>query len=105
MVATRNNIFYNLEESPYRLTLDGMTLVFSSEMHRIKFLASMKNNREKINESLSARFGTCVKLDKMSDLVLYAKIEKRGFLVITESEVFKWLDQVQFAGERVMHRD
>lgn len=43
----------------------------------------MKENREKINKSLSNRFNILVDVEQLADVVLYRKIETRGFLILS----------------------
>jgi hypothetical protein len=91
MALTRNNVAYNLNESPHQLEVpydDRETLiyVFSSEFYKTNFYNRFLDNREKISESLSKRFGFRVQNDLLSDLKLYTSIEKRGFLIIKGEE-------------------
>lgn len=86
MALTRNNVAYNLNESPHRLEVpydqQSLIYVFSSEFYKTNFYNRFLDNREKISESLSKRFGFRVQNDLLSDLKLYTSIEKRGFLII-----------------------
>ena len=86
MALTRNNVAYNLNESPHRLEVpyddqQSLIYVFSSEFYKTNFYNRFLDNREKISESLSKRFGFRVQNDLLSDLKLYTSIEKRGFLI------------------------
>jgi hypothetical protein len=85
MALTRNNVAYNLNESPHRLEVpyedQSVIYVFSSEFYKTNFYNRFLDNREKISESLSKRFGFRVQNDLLSDLKLYTSIEKRGFLI------------------------
>lgn len=82
-MKSRNGIYYNLENSEYRHTVDGVTYVFSSKLHRDNFINRLEENRESINSSLSNRFNFAVEVNRIADCVLYRKIEKRGFLIVT----------------------
>lgn len=90
MALTRNNVAYNLNESPHRLEVpydQGILIyVFSSEFYKSNFYNRFLDNREKISESLSKRFGFNVQNDLLADLKLYTSIEKRGFLIILGEE-------------------
>lgn len=90
VALTRNNVAYNLNESPHRLEVPydqgSLIYVFSSEFYKTNFYNRFLDNREKINESLSKRFGFNVQNDLLSDLKLYTSIEKRGFLIIKDEE-------------------
>lgn len=80
-MMTRNGIVYKLELSPYKATVEGVTFMFSSVNHLEKFLEKLGENRELITYSLSKRFGFSVNLSILNDIVLYAKVETRGFLI------------------------
>ena len=102
MGLTRSNIAYNLEESPHRLEVPYdfgvITYVFSSELYRRNFYDRFLENREKISESLSRRFGFQVNNDVLSDIRLYGSIEKRGFLLIKGEERILWQEDIVLDG-------
>lgn len=82
-MITKNGVYYDLENSSYRCKVNGLTFVFSSKLHLDKFKSKMKENREKINKSLSNRFNILVDVEQLADVVLYRKIETRGFLILS----------------------
>ena len=86
MAATKNGVYYDFSKSIYRVNIDNYTFVFSSKLHMEKFKKKRKEHAEKINASLSKRFNLLVDVTALSDMVLYRKIESRGFLVINEGE-------------------
>jgi hypothetical protein len=95
VALTRNNIAYNLHESPYRLEVpyedQNLTFVFSSNLYKNNFYNRFLDNREKVSEQLTRRFGFPVQHDLLSDLKLYTSIEKRGFLIFDgEGQEFVW---------------
>lgn len=102
MGLTRSNIAYNLEESPHRLEVPydsgAITYVFSSELYRRNFYDRFLENREKISESLSRRFGFQVNNDVLCDIRLYSSIEKRGFLLIKGEERILWQEDIVLDG-------
>ena len=106
MALTRGKIAYNLEESPYRLEVpyDGFSLwfVFSSNLYKQKFYDGFLDNREKITDSLTRRFGVRVQNDVLCDLKLYTTIEKRGFLVMKEEVKFLCVDEIILTGCKMM---
>jgi hypothetical protein len=68
---TRNNIAYDLNISPHEEEVvysDGTTIkyVFSSQLYVEKFASKYMENREKINQSLSNRFGFKITNDKFN---------------------------------------
>lgn len=82
-MITRNGIVYDLNISSYRYTTNGLTYVFSSKLYLDNFKKKYEENRDIINYSLSKRFNMVVDVSQLADIVLYRKIEKRGFLIIT----------------------
>lgn len=83
---TRKGIAYDFHISPYKTTIiynEGFEVeyTFSSEFYLNKFKNQFEENRKKINESLSKRFGFSITNNVLSDLVLYRRIEIRGFLI------------------------
>ena len=102
---TRANVAYDLNISPHRLTIsysqDDITYVFSSELYRNKFLAAIHENRNKINHSLSNRFGFTIRNELLCDIKLYTSIEKRGFLIIKGQDKVECLNQVELVGQTV----
>ena len=105
MGLTRNGIAYNLKESPYRLEVPykgySLLYVFSAERYKKKFYDEFIENREKISESLSKRFGFQVHNDLLSDLRLYVAIEKRGFLVMKDEVKIECLENITLDGEKL----
>ena len=106
MALSRNNVAYNLNESPHRLEVpyDQQTLiyVFSSEFYKTNFYNRFLDNREKISESLSKRFGFNVQNDLLSDLKLYTSIEKRGFLIIKGEDKIVCQENITLDGAMLM---
>lgn len=106
---TRNKIAYDFEISPYYLEVpyENTTLkyIFSSELYRENFYNKYIENREKINISLSNRFGIEIESDILCDLKLYVTIEKRGFLIWKDEEKIKCLDCIKLNGMRMMKKN
>lgn len=104
-MLTRNGVCYDLVKSPYRITLDNVTFVFSSQPHLDKFESRLKTNRETINYSLTKRFGFSVNVSTLADVVLYKKIETRGFLIEVEEVEYKCLKSLKLDGAKVTTRN
>lgn len=89
---TRRGICYNLEKSPYTTTLAyGDKLIifyFSSTRYKEKFDSELDAARDTLHESLSNRFKIDICFSFLSDLILYRRIEKRGFHVFYDGEVY-----------------
>ena len=101
-VKTRNGIIYDLNESDYRHTENGLTFVFSSQLYLDKFINKIQENRKYINNSLSKRFDVKVDVSALADVVLYGKIEKRGYLIVTNEDfnIFR-RNNILFVGDNV----
>ena len=97
-MISRNGIYYDLTNSHYRVKINGITYVFSSKLHKDKFIKRLEKNRKEINESLSNRFNIKLEIDILADLVLYTRIEKRGFLILNDKgEIL--CNTIKFDGE------
>ena len=104
-MITRNGVCYDLNLSDYRHTIGDLTFVFSSQLHLDKFKAKLKDNRNTINRSLSKRFNISIDVSKMADIVLYRKIETRGFLIVTNEGNELWQNNMQYGGGTVISRN
>ena len=83
---SRNGIFYDLKKSNYRYFTeynngDRAEFVFSSSLYYDKFFNRIAENRRSVCESISKRFNLNCEFNILSDISLYCKIEKRGFLI------------------------
>lgn len=74
-------IYRNLSESPYRLTMEGITFHFSSVLHLIKFKEGVDEFTETLEEKLHNRYGIKVRFPVFCALAYYRITETRGFLV------------------------
>lgn len=102
MKLTRSNVAHDLHYSPHRYTLDYdgelIEFVFSSAFNMNRFIERLEENRDVISVSLSKRFGFTITNHVLSDLRLYTSIEKRGFLVETNKDVFECPDTIRLNG-------
>lgn len=101
---TRSGIAYNLEISPHRLILaygeEDVEYVFSSNRYKEIFLRKIDDNRFKIHQSLSKRYGFTIvgTINLLADIKLYAMTEKRGFLIKNKEESYKCLNTIRLDG-------
>jgi YHS domain-containing protein len=100
-MITKNGVYYDLTKSTYTYKDGGLTYVFSSKLHLDKFKKKLKENRDIINYSLSKRFNVNVKVSQLADIVLYKKIETRGFLIYTVEGKEICQESVTFVGGEV----
>lgn len=102
---SRANIAYNLEITPHHLTLmygeNELKYMFSSDLYRRNFLNRLEDNRSKINQSLTKRFGFNIQNDILCDLKLYTTIEKRGFLIFHNGVKIECLNTIILNGKKL----
>lgn len=98
---TRNGIVYNLNISPYRITIDDLTFYFSSINHLKKFSDKLNENRKIIKHSLSKRFGFTVNITLLADIVLYSRVETRGFLITSNGRIYQCEKDIILNGGKV----
>lgn len=104
---TRWGVAHNLQLSPYKKTIDYgenggiLTFYFSSQLILEIFEKKLEENRKKINESLSKRFGFAIVNNVLCDVKLYSVTEKRGFLIKTEKEGFEWKEHIILNGAQL----
>lgn len=73
---------------------------FSSQLNLNRFLDRLEENRNKLNLSLSNRFGFEIENNVLCDIKLYSSIEKRGFLLKNHKEGFECLASIRLDGKR-----
>lgn len=100
-MITRNGVCYDLTKSSYQFKDGNLIYVFSSQMHLDKFKKKLKENRDIINYSLSKRFNMNIRVSKLADVVLYKKIETRGFLIYTVEGQKICRENITFVGGEV----
>ena len=101
MAITRAGVYYDLSKSHHRLKLGEYTLVFSSQLHLNKFKNQYEDHRRKINESLSKRFNLLVDVSTLADIVLYKRIETRGFLIVCKDGTLSCVSNTKFESGKV----
>ena len=101
-MKTRNGIFYDLSKSNYKYCVPdtGLTFVFSSDLHWTKFEEQFKQNREEFNIKYQARFRINLRFTSLPDILLYKRIEKRGFLMLNERGQKIWQENLILVGEK-----
>lgn len=103
---TKSGVAYDLTVSPHKVKMiydDGNALIFtfSSKLYRTKFIEKVYDHREKVNKSLSKRFGFEVENNQLCDIKLYTMIEKRGFLIDNTKERFECLNIIKLDGNNL----
>lgn len=86
-MKSRNGVYHTISESVYREEINypesNMTLIFmfSSTFYQDKFRNKLIENRYQINTVLRNRYKFFLDFDVLADILIYSKIEKRGFLI------------------------
>lgn len=102
-MKTRNGIYYDLKVSSYKFKVPdtNVTFVFSSDLHMIKFEDQYNAHRVEFNTKLRARYRVDVDMKVLPDIVLYKKIETRGFLIVNEGGKRICPENLKLDGEKV----
>ena len=106
-MVTRNGIYYDFTKSKYRykITDTEITLVFSSDLHMIKFEEQYLQHRKEHNIKFSSRFRINILITVLPDLILYKRIETRGFLIINERGQKLCQENLLLIGERATPKE
>jgi len=99
--TTRRGVAYNFRASPYRFRIDSTIYIFSSRLHLDKFKFAYLENRVAQNLKLEKRYGYTINFTTYHDLVLYEKIESRGFLIEDNDRNFIEKLEVSIKGEKL----
>lgn len=94
-MKSKRGIYYNLDDSDYKLILkeNNLTFYFSSEFYKNKFLDIYKNYLLSENLKLGVKYECKIDANNMLLLKLYQKIETRGFKVVYKN---KEIDEIKF---------
>lgn len=75
-------IYYNLDESDYTFRYDEFIFYFSSQFYKEKFIKEYTNYIKEETMKLKLKFKCELVFDYIILILLYKKIEKRGFKVM-----------------------
>ena len=100
---TKSGVAYDLTISPHKLEIEydndhKMIYTFSSQLYKNKFMEKLEEHRDKVNRSLSKRFGFNIENNLLCDIKLYTTIEKRGFLLDNTKERYECLNIIKLDG-------
>ena len=106
-MKTRNGIYYNLERSEYRIYIPDTktTFIFSSNLYMTKFEEQFNINREEQKIKFRSRYKLNIETNLLFDIILYNKIEKRGFLIINERGQELCQENLILNGEHVTRKN
>lgn len=84
MGKTRSGVYHDIKESEYAVSDGKLYMFFSSPTTIKKFMNGYEENRKKMDEKYEKLMsdGVTINQDILFDLMLYKKIEKRGFYCI-----------------------
>ena len=74
-------VYNNIEESPFEFKYDDLKFYFSSNYLKEKFVRQYINFIKDETIKLKVKFKNVIMCDEMILLLLYKKVEKRGFRV------------------------
>ena len=75
-------IYNDINESEYKITYDKLTFYFSSKFYLEKFTREYSNFIKDETMKFKIKYKCNAYIDEMILLLLYKKIEKRGFRVL-----------------------
>jgi len=102
-MKTRNGIYHDLHLSSYCFLVcdTHLVFIFSSDLHLTKFEEQYEIHRKEFNVKLNSRYRVNVNFKAYADILLYKKIENRGFLIVNEGGQKLCLENLQLNGEKV----
>lgn len=77
-MKTRNNIYYNLEESPFITKFNEFRFSFSSKFYQNKFENTLASYIAEESSKFKNKYNVNINLTDLLAFNLYRKIEKRG---------------------------
>lgn len=84
----QNKIEYDLNLSNYKFKYKGLDFVFSSEFNMKRFAEKIEDYVKQETLKLKCRYGNLnINFELFLSVVLYKKIEKRGFLIIEDDNI------------------
>lgn len=107
---TSSGIEHDLKVTPYVTKVmygkNTYEFYFSSINGMKRFERDLEQNRIYINESLTRRFHMKFYVaNAFCDVQLYKKIESRGFRIIINGSVVKWLGELEYNGKELIMSD
>lgn len=106
---TKSGVERDLKKTPYVAIISyhnkKVTYCFSSHTALTKFEQDLEKNRAEIKESLSARFKIEFFISQdFCDIILYKKIERRGFLIYIGEDEVQWPGELIYKGIQVTQK-
>lgn len=80
-MVTKRGIYYDLDETLYSYRISDLKFYFSSKKYRDKFIKESEEFRKLETYKFENRYGTRLLSNEYFLILLYNRIEKRGFLI------------------------
>ena len=80
-MLTKGGIEFDLNESPFYYTLEGLTFYFSSNFYKNKFMENCLSYARCENTKILSKYKVYINMKIFLLISFYAKIEKRGFRI------------------------
>ena len=80
-MKTRGGVYYNIEESEYKLIKGDYVFYFSSMLYKNKFEKGLDSFVKEQNDRLYSIYGYEGDFSEYLTIIFYKKVEKRGFYV------------------------
>ena len=94
---TRGGV-YLIDTSPLVVEHLGFEFTFSSELYLNKYIDRVNEFVEQRNIVISQKYQCNIDMTELWCIMLYAKIEKRGFKITREGTIWTNLSQVRLLG-------
>lgn len=103
---TSSGVEHNLSVSPYivRKVYGEKEVIyyFSTSGAMARFEECICSNRDTLCDSLNRRFKIKFYLSPMfCDVMLYKKVESRGFRIVINGRVIEWLKELEYNGQEL----
>ena len=102
----RSEIFYNLKSSKWVLYNKDthLRLYFSSKFYMQKFIETFDDEKDILSYRFKRMYKCNLDLSYFYDIVVYSKIEKRGFYITLKGESFECLNNIILTGEKLINK-
>jgi len=99
-LITKGGVYCDLSISTYLHNIhyedSVLHLHFSSRFNRDRYIEKVLENRIKTKFNIAEKNNITLDTNKMADLVLYSKVENRGFYCTIKGETFTCLKNIIF---------
>jgi len=92
---TRRGVYYDLYESPYIWFNGEYKLYFSSASKLRQYEKNLFSLGTEIENSINFRLKGLIDLDRLIPILVYNKIETKGFLVESKGVFYRWLNEIK----------